>query len=439
MAPSARAGRGHLVLAVLGIALLVLCGLGPQLSPQQRATDLLPWLQLPQVLLWAAACWWIWRRPGACVWLIVVFSVLFRLAAAWHAPALSSDVYRYPWDGRVQRAGISPYAHPPNATELTALRDAQIHPQINRPAARTVYPPGAQWLFATLPYDVDQVRWWMIACDLLTMLLLVQLLSRRRQDPARVVLYAWAPLAIWEVGNGGHLEAALLPFLLATVWLLDHGRSRRSFVAGLLFGQAVAMKLYPLALLPALWRRGRWRLLLASAAVVAILYLVYGLGAGDKVLGFLPQYVGSAEDHNIGLRRLFEALISGLGADEPRSLAFMACGLTFCLGAWPLQRRGLPLTEHLLALSGLWLATLPTALHPWYALWLLPWLVLHPRPAWLWLVALLPMSYLKYGAAGGLMPAWVVPLEWLPTLALLLVGWWRRAGRDRPAKEAMSS
>ena len=414
-----------------------MCLLGPNAAPGRPATDVLPWLQLVQVALWGSACWWIWRRPGLRLWPIIAVALLLRLAAAAHAPALSSDVYRYPWDGRVQRAGLSPYAWPPDAAELAPLRDGLIHPQINRPAARTVYPPGAQWLFATLPFHVDQVRWWMIACDLLTLLLLARLLALRGADPARVVLYGWAPLAIWEVGNGGHLEAALLPWLLAAVLLLLAKRTRGA-TAGLLLGQAVAMKLYPLALLPALWRRGRWRLVGAMSAVVAGLYLAYGLAAGAEVLGFLPQYVGVAEDHNIGLRRLFEALFGGCGLGQPRWLAFAACAATWCCGAWLLQRQTLPLTEHLLALAGLWLVCLPTALHPWYALWLLPWLALHPRPAWLWLVAVLPLSYLKYAAPGGVMPPWVVPLEWLPVLGLGLLGAWqrRRAGTAIIEKEA---
>ena len=70
---------------------------------------------------------------------------------------------------------------------------------------------------------------------------------------------------------------------------------------------------------------------------------------------------------------------------------------------------------------------LPTAFHPLYALWLIPWLCIRPSLAWLWLTAALPLSYLKYSAVGGVMPGWVVPLEWLPVVALLLFERWRSA------------
>src|SRR4030067_255657 len=35
--------------------------------------------------------------------------------------------------GRVELAGINPYRHPPEAPALAGLRDAEIHPRINRP------------------------------------------------------------------------------------------------------------------------------------------------------------------------------------------------------------------------------------------------------------------------------------------------------------------
>ncbi len=426
--------RQHLPLLGAGVALWVLCTFGLELAPDNLATDVFPWLQLPMVALWAGSSWWVWRRPGCHPALIVAIAVACRLGAASSPPALSSDVYRYPWDGRVQRAGFSPWAHPPAAAQLAPLRDASIHPHINRPHSPTIYPPGAQWLFALLPFDVDHVRWCMIALDLLTLLLLARLLAIWRRDPARVVLYGWAPLAIWEVGNGGHLEAAMLPLLVGAALLLANPKAwGRLHWAGLCFGQAVAMKLYPLALAPALWRRGGWRMMALAGLTVASLYGVYGAQAGGDILGFLPQYVGPAEDHNIGLRRLFEWAANALGAPHTRALAFAACAGTFLTGALWLQRRPLHLSKHLLALAGLWLLCLPTALHPWYALWLLPWLAVSPRLGWLWLVAALPLSYLKYGAAGGVMPAWVVPVEWLPTIGLLVAGALRASRGPREA------
>ena len=49
-----------------------------------------------------------WKRPGSssCLVLIVGFAVVFRLIALSAPLVLSGDLYRYLWDGRVQRAGM---------------------------------------------------------------------------------------------------------------------------------------------------------------------------------------------------------------------------------------------------------------------------------------------------------------------------------------------
>ena len=80
--------------------------------------------------------------------LVLAFAFLFRVAVLGSPVLLSSDLYRYLWDGRVQWAGISPYRYPPAAAELAPLRDDAVYPHINRPTKVTAYPPGAQAVFA---------------------------------------------------------------------------------------------------------------------------------------------------------------------------------------------------------------------------------------------------------------------------------------------------
>lgn len=404
------------VLVGLGVASAAVYAVGFDLPLSGRATRVFGALYYPLFAAYLAAAWWVWRRPGIHPGVVVAFALAFRLFAAADPPSLSSDLHRYPWDGRVQRAGLSPYVHAPEDPALTPLRDAVIHPRINRPAERTVYPPGSQALFALLPYDIDAVRWIMIGFDLVTILLLIALLRRLELDPARVVLYAWAPLSVYEIANNGHVEAAVLPLLVGAVLVY---RSRRWTAAGLMVGAAAAMKLYPVLLAAAFERRRLLGIGAVAAAVVATLYGAYLVGAGDKVLGFLPRYVGVAEDHNIGLRAALEWPLA-LVVSRPRALAFGLCLAALAIGVILVVRWDAPPELKALTVAGLYVATLPTAFHPWYALWLLPWLCFHPRAAWLWLTAALPLSYLEYGAPGDVMPAWVVPLEWIPTAALLL-------------------
>ena len=428
-----RAARAAYVLVLIAAPSAALYAVGFDLKPADgHATHVFPALYYPLFAGYLAAAWWVWRHPGSRGSLLVVLvaAVAFRLLAMGDAPALSSDVYRYPWDGQVQRAGLSPYAHPPGDPALAHLRDDAIHPHINRPGAITVYPPGAQILFRALPFDLDAVRLAFVGLDLLTLALLAMLLARLGLDPARVVLYAWSPLVVYEVAHSGHLEAAMLPLLVgaALAW-----HARRDLAAGLLLGLATAMKLYPVLAAVALGRRRPVWVLGAALAVVAALYAVYAQDAGVGVLGFLPRYVGVAEDYNIGLRALLELLV-GVAVDQHvRELAFGLCLVALALGLVWIWRSDGPLELRLLHTAGLYLLTLPTAFHPWYALWLVPWLCVHPRAAWLWLTAALPLSYLQYGSPDGVMPAWVVPLELLPTAALLVLPHARAALGYRPS------
>jgi alpha-1,6-mannosyltransferase len=89
------------------------------------------------------------RLPPHTIWLVLGIAAAMRLLTWTAPPILSSDMYRYVWDGRVQLAGINPYRYVPAADQLAFLRDAAVYPNINRAEyAHTVYPPVAQAIFA---------------------------------------------------------------------------------------------------------------------------------------------------------------------------------------------------------------------------------------------------------------------------------------------------
>jgi hypothetical protein len=74
--------------------------------------------------------------PRRALWIVLGFAVLLRGLLLATPPFLSTDVYRYVWDGRVERAGVNPYRYLPADPALTPLRDAAVFPNINRPTRR---------------------------------------------------------------------------------------------------------------------------------------------------------------------------------------------------------------------------------------------------------------------------------------------------------------
>ncbi len=377
-----------------------------------------------------------WRRRDRwALAVVLVAAVGFRLAAVGWQPGLSSDLYRYLWDGRVQLAGLSPYAAAPGDPALADLRDDAVWPNINRPEAITVYPPGAQLAYLALAAaggdSVDAVKRAALGAELIALALLIWLVLRRRLGAGHLLLYAWSPLVISEVCVSGHLDALVLPLAIAALALAD----RRAAWTGALIGAAALLKLYPLLLLCALPHPARLRAGAAAAAVIALGYLPYLAGAGGGVLGFLPDYVRTGEDFNPSVRGYLESGLAPLTA-QARSLAMALVAAALAAVCLAVARR--PGADRFAAARTLALAfvlLLPTAVHPWYALWLVPLAALAPSPAAIWIAGLLPLSYLKYVAPGELMPAWIPALEWLPALALLLVTW-RTAARRTAARPA---
>ena len=80
--------------------------------------------------------------------IVLLIALAVRLIALIAPPFLSTDIYRYVWDGLVQGAGINPFRYIPADSHLAFLRDANIYPNINRrDYAHTIYPPGSQLIF----------------------------------------------------------------------------------------------------------------------------------------------------------------------------------------------------------------------------------------------------------------------------------------------------
>lgn len=226
-------------------------------------------------------------RTGLIV--ILGFALVMRLLLVGQEPFLSTDLYRYIWDGRVQAAGINPYLYVPADPALATLRDAAIYPYINRADyAVTAYPPLAEMFFLAvtrIAETLTTMRLVMVACEIVIIAMVIDLLRRLDQPVAGVVAYAWHPLAIWEVANSAHVEALMIALTMVGVWLLVCARHTLGAIAVAL---AMVVKPYALFVLPAFWRPWDWRVPLAVVATIALCYLPY-LGAGRGVFGFVAS------------------------------------------------------------------------------------------------------------------------------------------------------
>jgi hypothetical protein len=334
---------------------------------------------------WAATAAWASRAARdvdqhRALWLILLAAAAMRLALLTVHPYLSTDVWRYVWDGRVQAAGTNPYRYVPAAPELFALRDPVIYPGINRASyAPTVYPPAAQIAFLLITRfgeTVTVMRLGMVAFEAVTIFGLVAILRRLGRKESDVVAYAWHPLPVWEIAGNGHVDAVMVAFLVLGLWATLV--RRELLAAGLVTIGALAKPLAVLAL-PLIWRPWNWRLVVAVAATVVALYLPY-VGAGALVIGFLPGYIEEeriASGERFWLLRLAERFVhhGDYGVLVYAGIAAAAFGLLCLLAAFRRDRTDQTTIDTLLALLLAFLILLSPR-NPWYFLVATPFVAL---------------------------------------------------------------
>ncbi|MED7822068.1 glycosyltransferase family 87 protein [Streptomyces chiangmaiensis] len=370
--------------------------------------------------LFAAAVWAVRRAPTrAATGLVLAGAGAVALAALAAPPRTSNDMFRYAWDGRVQAAGISPYAHPPAAPELATLRDDWLFPtegacrgwglthtdsglcvRINRPTVPTIYPPVAEgWFFAVhalSPSDgrhkPHQVGGAVLAFGTTIALLTV---GRRRGDPrrapARAALWGWCPAVPFEAVNNAHIDALGVLLTVLALGTVATGARR-----GALLGAAIAVKLLPVLVLPGALSGQRSparvaRVVSASLAVVAIAYLPYVIASGAGVLGYLPGYL-QEEGYEPGDVHRF-ALLRLLLPDTAAGATVIVLLVLTALYVWWCGDPARPWRGALLLTGTALLLVSPN--YPWYSLLLVGLVALDGR--WEWLTVTMAGTVLYLG------------------------------------------
>jgi alpha-1,6-mannosyltransferase len=319
--------------------------------------------------------------------IIFIFAIICRLVLLFPAPYLSTDIYRYVWDGIVQHAGVNPYRYVPGDAALAWLREphADVYEYINRREyAHTIYPPAAQMVFYLITWVSPTMRFMKVAMVLFEavavygLMTLLKAMGRRREW---ILLYAWMPMLIWEFAGSGHLDAIVLGFVALA--MLARYR-KQPVLTGVFLGLAVLTKFYPLVLFPAFYMRRDWKMPATMVGLAAACYAVY-LSAGKMVFGFLGGYA-KEEGMQTGTRYFLYEWVQRLpGMHWLTNNGFLVFAGLVMLGltvwAW---RVATPVDSPRDAFLGpamrlaLALMLLFSPHYPWYVAWLVPLFVVRP-------------------------------------------------------------
>jgi hypothetical protein len=399
----------------------------------------------------------------AAVVLVLIGSVAVGGAALSGPPNTSTDSARYAWDGIVQDAGISPYAHLPVADELASLRPSWLFPSpvadgtsctglrikattavpsgmplctaLNRPHVPTIYPPVAEAYFAavrsvvptTAQYWPMQVAGFLVS--LATTVTLLVGMRRRGMNPRWAALWGWSPFVASEAVTNSHVDvlgAALI--LAATFAAAPAVGSRlarlpriRPFFVGVLIGLAVAVKFIPAIAAPPLLRRTPIRILLAAVATFALVYVPYVMVTGWQVIGYLPGYLNE-EGYDDGTRFALIGLIAhGAAATIIAGVLIVVIAAIIWWRTDPTR----PWPTQVVLVGSVLLIVSPG--YEWYALVLIPFIALSARWEWLAVPLALTVRTLfgpnvapaAVGAAAIVVVAVTIVRRWHPLLRRL--------------------
>jgi alpha-1,6-mannosyltransferase len=416
-------------LTAIGAALLMLTGVGLW-RQHVYDTDGFTVLALVQGALYLAAVALTWRSglSRRALTAVLALAAVMRLAVLLAPPYLSDDINRYVWDGRVEAAGINPYRYMPADPLLAGLRDQTIFPNINRSDyAPTIYPPVAEYIFllgTRAGESLTAMKATLLAFELIGVLLLLRLLHDSRLPRARILIYVWHPLPLWEFAGSGHVDAAIVTLLALALWAR---RREVAWLTGSAVAAAALVKFFPAVLFPALYRRWDWKMPVAAAVTAIIAYLPF-MGAGRAVLGFLPGYL-----HEEGLQNGSGFFVWNLLRNVP-PLEHAGPALYLALAGAALAA----LAVHSLLTAGsrylaaaMTLAVAAMVLlsphYPWYFAWIVPLLCFTPRLSVLYLTLACPLLYF---VPGGPDPDGArLPFEWAiygPFAVLLATELWRQ-------------
>ncbi len=387
--------------------------------------------------------------------IVLLFSFIFRIILINQAPWFSNDVYRYLWDGRVSDAGLNPYRYPPEHEQLIELRDGMIYPQINYPEIATVYPPVAQFFFwINFQFGNSLVSWKIVLLimEIFLTLVLFKLIALFKFDSMRIAIYTANPLVITETYLNGHLEILALLFLWLAIYLFH---IRREWLSILALIPAFLGKFLPVLIFLPFLRPKTGKKFLIFGAICAAIVLPFAFSGVIPMSGFFSYvnrwsfngavfkvitsllYMFPLKVINLGIYNLNDHLESVYINQEFYYKIIVVIILLIVIidqlrkSRFSFYPAGIRPLHAAMIITGTFLLLTPT-LHPWYILWIIPFLVFTPKWSWLVFTFLIQLSYqvLPNYLLHGIWQeqAWILFLEYGPFYGILI---WEYLDRQR--------
>src|SRR6266404_4470070 len=381
-------------IVTIGLAALVagLTGIFSWVALQKDLDSRMPefiGLMLLAGVFYVIGVFWVARfQLGAsALFIILASAVLFRLVLLSSPSTLSDDVYRYQWDGRVQRAHLNPYVVFPNEEGLEWLQNPD-HPEPPGEETPTIYPPLSEFAYRLIE-TVPGYKRVSTILDLASAVVLMLLLAAMKQPLHRMLAYAWNPTVLISFAMSGHFDSLAIVTFLAALFFLVTNRPALSMGS---LALSFLSKFFPILLLLTFLKRVRLAQVGLFVSLIFAFYVPF-LSAGWHLLDGARNY---ARDwvNNGSLFHLLRFVAGSRAGGELIAALMLLAAIGYLA-----KRRAAPLWSSLVLTGGVLLLS-PTA-YPWYFTWSIPFLCFYPSRAWLLMSVTSVLAYtpaIAYGA-----------------------------------------
>jgi alpha-1,6-mannosyltransferase len=368
-------------------------------------------------------------------WFVVI---AVRLCFFASLPMISTDVFRFLWDGELLHLGINPYDYTPDALfDHPKMQSEYFKSLLDKMGwlsrdNHSCYPFMKQIIFwistvfsDNLYINIFVMRILLLLADLGVIIFIQKLLVIFKKPAINSYLYAFNPLILVEFMGGMHFEGVLLFFLLAAIYFWFH---QRWLAGSILFAMAVQVKLIPLMFLPFLFFYAGFRKSLFSYLYIGVFILVtsivylkaYNL---PNFLFSVQLYFGQFE-FNAGAYMIFKWYSYQKYhffrlAYYGRFLSKIATISILFIAFFRKQKSEQSFINGLFFASMLYYMLVPIV-HPWYiTIPLVLGLFTQFNVAFLWCI-IIPVSYLHYQEKFSVIYYVVVLIEYIIVLAFFL-------------------
>lgn len=367
------------------------------------------------------------------------WGVLMRLLLLFSFPALSDDIYRFIWDGRLLFNLTDPYKQLPSEYVNQGIEGVNqaLYLKLNSKEYFSVYPPFNQvFFFLSVLFSPNSVFWSAVILRVVILVFelgnirLIRKLLKHYELPQKYgLLYALNPMIILELTGNLHFEAILVFFLLLALWYYEQNKLHWSAV---FFGLSVATKFLPLIFLPLLFRKiGFKKTAIYSSIVMAILVVsflplintAHIWAIRDSMELYFQKFEFNASIYYITRWYGFQLAGHNIIAESGKWMMLATLG-SILLYSFLGKKRRLP--EQMMWVWALYVL-FATTVHPWYTIPLLVMSIFSlKRFPYIWTI-LVFFTYANYQAGGYFERLEVVIVEYT---IVILVALYETSGRS---------